>query len=219
MFEEMFQYLDSYFQMHGGNDCGLKNQSFRLRTEHTRRVFAWLGHLIEENPPAAIRKEELFTACIFHDIGYTLGKENHAKHSSVIFREYAKENGFGSEQTDYICHLIAAHSDKERLGESDTPYELVLLMEADMLDEEGALSILLDAMAEGKRAKCSYKGVYERLQKYPVKILEYNPMVTSAGKRFWQEKQELVQLFMKHLNRDLDGSIRISDQKENHRMD
>lgn len=203
MFEEMFQYLDGYLQEHGGNECGLKNQSFRQRTEHTRRVYAWLQRLIEENPPAAIRKEELLTACIFHDIGYALGRENHAKHSSEIFRKYAKKKGFHREQTEYICNLIAAHSDKGKLKEKDTSYELVLLMEADLLDEEGALSILLDAMAEGKSVTCSYREVYDRLQKYPVKILDYNPMVTLAGQQFWREKQELVQLFMKHLKRDL----------------
>ncbi len=203
MFEEMFQYLEEYLCEHGGNQYRLNGQSFRLRTEHTRRVYEWLQRLIKENPPLPLKKEEVCIACIFHDIGYALGREGHAAHSSNIFRQYAKKNNISMPKTEYICQLIAGHSDKKSLQEEDTSYELTLLMEADLLDEEGALSILLDCLEEGKNSACSYTGVYDRLQSYPMKILEYNPMVTPAGKRFWREKQELVQLFMKHLNRDL----------------
>jgi uncharacterized protein len=39
-------------------------------------------------------------------------------------------------------YLVRSHSNKELMTLSDTPLELILLMEADLLDETGALSVV-----------------------------------------------------------------------------
>lgn len=85
----------------------------------------------------------------------------------------------------------------------DIPLELLLLMEADLLDETGALSIVWDCMSEGAQEIQSFEKTYDHIMKFSYKILKSNPMVTELGKKFWKDKQNLIELFSEQLSFDL----------------
>ncbi len=204
IYQEMFQYVQSYFEKYGGDVSTNTYQVFRKRVEHTKRVYRWLERLLEKEQISGLREVELKTACIFHDIGYASQHEPHAQESVKIFRKYAKEKQGIQADIDFICQLIAAHSDKERLNDDKLPMELVLLMEADMLDEEGAMSIVMDALIEGQQRNPSYTQLQKRLHVYPIQILDGNPLKTKTGRQFWREKQQLVGEFIRQYTRDLE---------------
>jgi uncharacterized protein len=48
----------------------------------------------------------------------------------------------------FVVFLVKNHSNKQLMTAKGTPLELILLMEADLLDETGALSIVWDCMME-----------------------------------------------------------------------
>lgn len=91
-----------------------------------------------------VNREVLYTAAVFHDVGYGIGEDKclHAEESARVFAEYAKEQNMDILFAEQVTYLIKMHSNKELLNVPDTMPELVLLMEADLLDEEGALRVI-----------------------------------------------------------------------------
>lgn len=177
---------------------------FRKRSDHIRRVYIWAKRLAAHYPD--VNKDLLFTAALFHDVGYAAmpGKEEeHAKYSREIFIRYAQENNYPQEFIDSVGYLIANHSHKELMTAEGTCMELILLMEADLLDETGAMAIIWDAMAEGNENEQSFSKTYTRLMRYTEKLMKKNPMVTPYGKELWQKKQALTKEFMDQLAFDL----------------
>ena len=82
----------------------------------------------------------MYTAAIFHDIGYEKEEnDRHALRSGKAFYEYAVAHQMDEEVRKQVERLIYAHSNKSLLKDKNTSLELVLLMEADLLDEEGAM--------------------------------------------------------------------------------
>jgi uncharacterized protein len=85
----------------------------------------------------------------------------------------------------------------------DTPIELILLMEADILDETGAMGIVWDCMAEGGKDEQSYEKTYQHIYEKSYAIKNSFPMVTEKAKQFWKEKQDFVEEFKKRYSYDL----------------
>ena len=203
-YDQMFQYVQNYLINTGCDEATtISTFAFRKRHEHTRRVFHWAKRLIEGE--AGINTQAVLTAAIFHDIGYALlpkGME-HAQNSAVLCEKYLMENHYDSDFIRLVVFLVKNHSHKELLKNADTPLELILLMEADLLDESGALSIVWDCMAEGAKESPSYEKTYHHIMNYSVNTLNINPMVTKKAKAFWEDKQRFAKIFIDHLSFDL----------------
>ncbi len=152
-----------------------------------------------------IHTQAVLTAAIFHDVGYALLPDNmeHAENSAVLCERYLKENHYDSSFTDLVTDLVKNHSRKEMLQSPGTLRELILLIEADLLDETGALSIVWDCMAEGAKETQAFEKTYHHILNYSCKELSANPMVTEKAKAFWEEKQRQAERFMAHLSFDL----------------
>jgi uncharacterized protein len=176
---------------------------FRLRYEHIWRVFIWVNRLIEKIED--INKEAVLIAALFHDTGYaiSLSSKEHALNSEKIFRDFLKESNFELNNTDFIAYLIKNHSNKDLLQNNNTPLELIILMEADILDETGAMSIVWDCMAEGNEKEQCFTKTLNRIEKYSCKILSNNPMVTDEAKSQWNKKQKLIENFVKEYKYDI----------------
>ena len=98
------------------------------------------------------------------------------------------------EQIDFICYLILEHPNKRLL---------VVLMEADMLDDTGAMGIVLDSWITSKEENPSFNEVCRHFEKYTYRHMKQMDFVTAPGKRFWHEKRTLVYEFLRQYRRDL----------------
>ena len=127
-YETLFDYVKERLAAYDNHGGVSKNRIKYSRFEHTERVYRWMM-ILAEDFTYEIDMEVLQIATIFHDIGYSLNKEDmhsHAEDGAVLCREYLDSIGYPSEKAEFICDLIARHSDKEVLHDADTPLELVL---------------------------------------------------------------------------------------------
>lgn len=212
-YEEMFYYVKRTLEKNQGEVKEKYWLKFRKRSEHIKRTCIWLSRLITEPSDLEIADPyPLMTAAIFHDCGYRLenhqvSKKNHGALGAEIFSKFAEDKGYEKAQIDKIAGWILHHSNKSLLKETETEPELILLLEADILDEEGALSIVCDCMAQGMLGADDYYNAICRLQKFSAVILKENPMVTKKAKLYWKQKQQIVQSFLEALEVDLGKDI------------
>jgi uncharacterized protein len=203
MYEEIQQYMKETLE---GNDDGATKSTrfpFRKRSEHINRVFIWATRLLDGEPE--INQDAVQIAALFHDIGYAVSAHgaDHAEHSAALCEKYLLEKGYDTEFICFVTYLVRNHSNKELLTEMGTPPELIVLMEADLLDETGALSIVWDCMMEGAQPIQSFDKTYRHIQNYSKKSVSANPMVTAKAKAFWERKQTLMEEFVGQLAFDL----------------
>ena len=202
---KMFQYVEemlySYDRRKGDKS---KNKIEYDRYAHTLRVYQWMLRITRELKDDSLDVDSLQLATIFHDVGYAVqGDEGHAKESAAICRDYLERRPYTPEQIDFICYLILEHPNKRLLHEKTTPLELVVLMEADMLDDTGAMGIVLDSWITSKEENPSFNEVCRHFEKYTYRHMKQMDFVTAPGKRFWHEKRTLVYEFLRQYRRDL----------------
>lgn len=201
LYEEYFKYVKDYLTVHNGYVPPNPLMAFRSKYEHTVRVLGWAKRLAEGRKD--VDTDVLYTAAIFHDIGYSNeGKESHAERGAKAFYEYGIKTEMELSFIEKVKNLILLHSSKELLKEKDIPIELILLLEADLLDEEGVLRMIWYTLDKGISGAKSYEDVYQHIVMGNNKRL-INPMVTEKAKYYWNEKQKLVEIFTKQLDDDI----------------
>lgn len=201
----MFQYVEdilySYDRKKGEKS---KNKIAYDRYEHTVRVYKWMIRITNRLRDDCLDIESLKIATIFHDVGYGAdGDENHAVMSSAICRDYLERRKYPPEKVDFICYLIEEHSNKKLFHEKSTPIELVVLMEADMLDDTGAMGIILDSWIASQDERATFESVCRHFEKYTYRHMKQMEFVTAPGRQFWHEKRKLVYEFLRQYKRDL----------------
>lgn len=205
MYAEMFRYVEgklSEYDVHGGKK---RNKIRYSRMDHIRRVYRWMMELYEaEKERGQIDIEALKIATIFHDSGYgSIERGGHAGAGAEICREYLSGIHYPEEKIEFICDLIACHSDKEKL-EEDVPRELILLMEADLLDDTGAHGVVMDIWMEATEEDVSFESIRDHIGRFSMRQIQKNPMRTEAAKRIWEEKSAIVKQFYEAYCRDLE---------------
>jgi uncharacterized protein len=172
-------------------------------SSHTQRVFGWAKQLLQTEKAD---EELVLITALFHDAGYAGGENNdHPEYGAALCEGYLAEAGYSEEFIQKVSFLIRHHQDKRMLYEAETPIELKLLIEADNLDETGALSIVRDCMSEGRNEHASYEETLNRLKNHgPYKTgFDYNPMVTETSRQIWRRKQLVYKKFVENLEKDL----------------
>ena len=202
---KMFQYVEemlySYDRKKGDKS---KNKIAYDRYAHTVRVYKWMIRIVNQLRDDTLDVEALKIATIFHDVGYAVqGDDRHAEESAAICRDYLERRPYDPAQIDLICYLILEHPNKRLLHEKTTPLELVVLMEADMLDDTGAMGIILDSWIASKEDDPSFESVCRHFEKYTYRHMKQMEFVTAPGKQFWHEKRNLVYEFLRQYKRDL----------------
>ena len=184
------------------------------RFYHIKRVTAWSNRICDELYPNnkvadadAIDRDCLHLAAILHDVGYNAYhiSGNHSEAGVVLAEQFLTAEGVEEEKKEKILNLIRLHSRKDLMFLEDTPMELVILMEADLMDDMGASGLVMDAWIDTRMNQdaTSFDTIFEHMQKYTQAQQQAEPMRTEPAKRFWREKQELVQEFMRQFARDL----------------
>ena len=209
----MLDYVKSVLepvQTEGEGGIGTHKREFGYsRFEHTKRVLGWAKRLYERTEDkTGLRYEDLMIATIFHDVGRSesakTGLMSHAAAGVPITREYLLGHGFPADRTEYICGLVGAHSDKWLKSDPAIDRNLLMLMEADDLDDMGALGIVMDCMVvRARNDRATYYDCYNHLCRYTRRIQRSSPMVTPEGRAFWDEETALVERFLELRRRDL----------------
>lgn len=205
-YSEVFDFVRDTLEQ-SSYQCGKRKTTINYsRFNHIERVYGWEQRILTElSADITIHKEALQLATIFHDVGYGVNEGNvkHAQASAMICKEYLEQKGYDRELIREIIYLVENHSNKELLLDKSTPIELIVLMEADLLDDMGALALVMDTMIVTKKRKPDFYKVYNHMQRYAVKEMKENPMVTEPARRFWKEKQKLTEEFNLQLKMDL----------------
>lgn len=203
---DMISYVKNMLNQYDTSGHPRKLKIGYSRFEHTMRVYKWMERLYTAYPNNKnIDLEALSIATIFHDVGYCdiNKKENHAKTGAIYCREYLMDKKYPLEKIDFVCDMISRHSDKEALHE-DIPEELVLLMEADLLDDIGAQGLVMDVWLEAVcEDNVTFQSILEHMERYTLKIMQDNPMRTDEGIRIWNEKKMLTEAFVQAYREDL----------------
>lgn len=92
--------------------------------------------------------------------------------------------------------------------------ELVLLQEADLLDDTGAHGIIMDAWIRSVREDVSFEAILEHIKRFSGRQMQKSPMRTEKARRIWAEKQELTNRFVESLTVDLYGSCEETETKQ-----
>jgi uncharacterized protein len=206
-YADMFQYVKEMLDKDTVTSGGYKYRIGYSRFDHIRRVYKWMQRICENlDEQIHIDQEALKIATIFHDVGYGMLHDNtpHAQISETICRNYMTEKGYPSDQIDFVCYLIANHSEKELLENVNIPIELIVLLEADLLDDTGAHGIVLDTLVEGMNENTNFEKVYEHIMRFTFDEMKDSPMVTEPGRKYWKEKQDLVTEFVRQYKRDIE---------------
>ena len=199
---------------------------FRSRFEHTTRVIEWALRINEQEKADA---EIITVAGIFHDVGYIFGGEGHAKNSEKVFIDYVKEHGLfgweqqgrqeqqgqqgshnqqgqqGSQEQPYqkIAAVISTHSDK-KVRDKQFSKEQIILMDADLLDEAGAMSVLWSCFTVAGQEAFNFRNTLAEIQKGYQRLQEDAELFrTDSGRSFHNQMQAYVGEFIQNLKYEL----------------
>ena len=196
-------------QTEGENGVGIHKLEFGYtRYEHTKRVLGWAKRLYDATPDkTGLRYEDLMIATIFHDVGRAESVRSggdHARAGVPITRNWLLSNGYDPERAEYIAGLVGAHSEKWRMRDSSVDRNLLMLMEADLLDDMGLLGIVMDTLiVRARKPEATFYDCYNHFERYTHPMQHDCPVVTPEARAFWDEKTELTDRFMEQYRRDI----------------
>lgn len=208
MYGDLIGYVEKLFDKNDEHGGRTKKKIKFDRFQHTLRVARYAERIYEGlagEEKALADYESLMTAAIFHDTGYTkTDGDGHGIVSAQICGMYLREQGYPVERIGFICSLVSRHSQKDRIHDMEIPLELVILMEADMLDATGAHGIVKDVWVEAKDSGATFKSMLDYIKSSALEDIEQNPMRTAPAKKIWEEKRSLTREFIRQYERDIE---------------
>ena len=178
------------------------NYPFRDRFEHTMRVYRWA---IKLQNKLGGDIEIISLAALLHDVGWDENEEvSHADISAQMAADFLVEMDYDPVKIGRVCEIIRRHEDQDTKDE--LKLECQIVMDADLLDELGAVGVLWDAMATAVTLgdEASYKKAYARVrQYYKINMPKRVRAKTTEGKREYQRRMDFVQSFITELEREL----------------
>ena len=178
------------------------------RYEHTKRVLGWAKRLYDAtSDKTGLRYEDLMIATIFHDVGRAVSAqtgEDHAKAGVPITRDWLLSNGYDPARAEYIAGLVGSHSDKWRMHDPDIDRNLLMLMEADLMDDMGLLGIVMDTLiVRARKADATFFDCYHHYERYTHPMQFDCPVVTPEARVLWNIKTESTDRFMEQYRKDI----------------
>lgn len=203
--QEILAYVEATLEAADQNRCEGGQFPFRKRTEHILRVYRWAQRLMGGQEP--INQEVVLLAALLHDIGYARVQPDTRKHHAAYSAELAEAclvaRNYPWPVIEQVTYLVREHSHKRHLADEAASLELITLLEADLLDETGAMSVVWDCMMEGSMPNQSFEAALKHIQRYSQAHLQTNPMRSPCAKALWESKCQLVNAFVDHLHMDL----------------
>lgn len=200
MYEKMIEYVREILE-NNGVTANEKTFSFRNRFEHTMRVFEWAKRI---NKNEKGDREVVEISAIFHDVGKGMKRERpHAETGAEICKQYLERVGFDRKKAELIVRSVRVHSSKT-IPASELSIEERILMDADMLDETGAMAVLWESVDSMGESSSGYIDIYDRI----IISLEEVKMTreffkTEEGKKLIAERIKFLEMFVKNLEYEL----------------
>lgn len=187
---EMKRFVEKEINLQNRPDYG-----FRSRYTHSLRVMRWAEHL---QSILGGDLEVLMIASLFHDVGWEKGI-NHAIVSHRIAEEYF--SNIDIENKSKILEAVLYHNRRDTKGLNLESY---ILMDADLLDEVGASTIVWDILASAREENSSYYTALERLQKYAANTYkQIDRFYFQESKDIFNERLKIIDEFIKELSYEL----------------
>ena len=196
-------------QTEGEREIGMHKLEFGYtRYEHTKRVLGWAKRLYDATADkTGLRYEDLMIATIFHDVGravWAQSGEDHAKAGMSITRDWLLSNGYAPARAEYIAGLVGSHSEKWRMRDAAIDRNLLMLMEADLLDDMGLLGIVMDTMiVRARKPDATFYDCYSHYERYTHPMQHDCPLVTPEARALWDAKTESTDRFIKQYRKDI----------------
>lgn len=174
------------------------NYPFRSRFDHTMRVYRWA---IKLQAKLGGDLDIIVLAALLHDIGWD-DERPHGEVGAEIAVEYLDSIGVEPEKIKRIGEIIMMHSDKDTKRELSL--ECKIVMDADLLDEVGAVGILWDAMATAIGDEPSYKKAYYRIKNfYRINKPKIRRCKTDPGRTEYAKRMQMIENYIYQLEREL----------------
>ncbi len=174
------------------------NYPFRDRFEHTMRVYRWA---IKLQAQVGGDLEIIALAALLHDVGWEAGRD-HGEVGAEIAVEYLDSIGYPPEKIGRIGEIIRIHDDKDT--DAELSVECKVVMDADLLDEVGAISVLWDSMATACEDEPSYRKAYNRIKSF---YIGNKPKIrrckTEVARLEFNRRLKLIEEFLSQLEKEL----------------
>lgn len=171
---------------------------FRSRYEHTLRVYRWA---IKLQSKLGGDLDIIVLAALLHDIGWDDNRP-HGEVGAELAVEYLDGLGVDPEIIKRVGEIIMIHTDKDT--EAELSLECKIVMDADLLDEVGAIGILWDAMATACEDEASYKKAYYRLKNYyRINKPKIRRCKTDAARAEYAKRMQLIENYIFQLEKEL----------------
>lgn len=198
----MIQYVKNYFEANDKNATDLPTRyPFRDRFEHSMRVYKWAQRInrLEKGDKAIVE-----IAAIFHDVGKAVDSDlPHAEISAEICDRYLREINFPDAKRQRVVKAVRLHSSKLAKG-AHLMQEDKILIDADLLDEAGALAVLWDSMATALESDPSYMKAYERHLEYYEELKKQKKFLkTKTGKKLFTARLAFLKEYIANLKYEL----------------
>lgn len=180
------------------NQSNRPNYPFRSRYRHTLRVLMWVKRLQKE---LGGDLEVLQYSALLHDCDWN-GVENHAITSYETAKEFLDQFDCEEDFKSKVLEGVRYHNERGTKGLSKETY---ILMDADELDEVGAVCIMWDILAEQhEQTQTSYSDVLRRIKHY---IPEFHENIEHLNfdysKSIYKRKVAFQEQFIKEAEEEL----------------
>ncbi len=171
---------------------------FRNSYDHTMRVYRWAIRL---QAKLGGDLDVIVLAALLHDIGRS-DDVPASEASAEVAVEYLDSIGVSPELIVKVGEIIMMNADKDT--EKDLSLECRIVMDADLLDEVGAIEIMRDAMVAATESEASYKRAYYRIKEY---YRTNKPLVrcckTETARTEYMKRMQLIDSFLYQLEKEL----------------
>lgn len=171
---------------------------FRSRFEHSLRVYRWA---IKLQSKLGGDLDIIALAALLHDIGWD-DKRPHGEVGAELAVEYLDSLGVDPEIIKRVGEIIMIHTDKDT--DAELSLECKIVMDADLLDEVGAIGLLWDSMATACEDEASYKKAYYRIKNYyRINKPKIRRCKTDAARAEYAKRMQMIESFIFQLEKEL----------------
>lgn len=171
---------------------------FRNRFEHIMRVYRWAIRL---QAKLGGNLDVIVLSALLHDIGWDEDRP-HEEVSAEMAVEYLDSIDTDPDTIRRVGEIILLHNDKDT--EKDLSLECKIVMDADLLDEVGALGIMWDCMATALEDEASYKRAYYRIKEYyRINKPKIRRCKTDAGRTEYTKRMQAIEAYIYQLEKEL----------------